>query len=125
MITTTNPYLIERINRFDALLQKFRHDSKLKEKVHDLKAFLTVSTTKSLPAEKLEALRDFIQTNGGSLTVELDRRALWLSTVKFFLEKTPKEIFEGNYDVSFHDEEGIDGGGPHNEWILKVLEEVQ
>lgn len=120
---TTDPLLQsatnEQITRLESVLSDLRKDPKLMEHVRDLAIF-----HKSAPAvEKLAALRKLFVTDEYN-TIKLERKALWFSTVKHFIGRTPEDIRINPSDVEFLDEEGIDGGGPHNEWVLKVLEEV-
>lgn len=54
----------------------------------------------------------------------VDRKAVWLSTLKQIGEQDAAEVRKHTYDIKFLGEEGIDGGGLHIEWVSKVIEEV-
>lgn len=83
---------------------------------------LPIPRNATLPV-RLKAVREGLEVQGAD-KVELDRKSIWLSTVEHFALKTADWIRGHSLEVKFVDEVGVDGGGPHDEWVLKLLEEV-
>ena len=42
--------------------------------------------------------------------VELERNAVWFSTMHYMIKKTPAELTQNRFQVNFKDEQGIDAG---------------
>jgi hypothetical protein len=63
-------------------------------------------------------------SNEQVIYVEVDRSNILESSYQALISVTPSELLAGQFDVTFVDEEGVDGGGLTREWLSLLTREL-
>lgn len=98
----------------------------LKELDEDNEFYLYAALSKKYNGtlvEKINAVKN-IFLSGSSHTINVDRKWLLGTSLNGFTGLSIKVLREEEFEVSFFQEEGIDGGGPYREWASKLMEEM-